>query len=110
MVERKMRKCIICNKRKVIKVFHYFCPICYNKYKGESWLKEYQNLLKQQERSDKRFEKHTLSFDDIIWRGGRKVKIESVDGRTEEIWVDGELVVVRDILDKNAIQEHLGEE
>jgi len=104
-----MRKCIICNKRKVIKVFHYFCPICYNKYKGEPWFKEYQNMLKQEERSDRRFKKHSVSFDDIIWRGGRKIKIKGVNGKVEEIWVDGKLTKVKDILEQDAIQEYLSE-
>lgn len=97
-----MRKCIICRKRRVIRRWHYFCPVCYNKYKGEEWFREYQNILKRQERSDNRFYHGTLGFDDLIWIDGRK--IETPDG---DVWIDGRIVKVEEILDEKAEQEYL---
>jgi len=71
-----MRKCIICNRRKVFKVSYYFCNKCFNKYKDEKWFKEYKKLVERQGYRDRLEKKHSIGFEDTVLtkEGREKVK------------------------------------
>jgi len=78
-----MRKCALCQKRRVIENKYYFCPRCYRQYKEDiiskaPWVRGLIKIARRQNRSDYEHRKHTISFENsIITKEGRK-KIKDI--------------------------------
>lgn len=73
-----MRKCAICNKRRVFKASYYFCSKCFNKYKAEEWFKEFKKFVERQGYRDKIERYYTIGFEDTVLTKEGREKVKDV--------------------------------